>query len=548
MKKRTLWASILTIVLCVCLSSGSTLALFTANDSADVSVKGGKVAITALVNEKSLKIYSREVEQFDIDENGVHYFENDGTASFDEESNLVLDCITPGDKAVFVIDVVNKSNIDIMYRVKWSVEGELMDALVATADNEAIEGYASAWTNWDMANGNTFSIQLSVELPYDTENDYQNKTAIISYSVEAVQANADLPWEGDADTAWFDPDNVQSEYVLDKPSQVAGLADLVDAGNDFDGVTIKLDSDLDFEAYDANGNRVSFDPIGYGYDIVFKGTFDGQGHTISGVYQNGWELGLSYGTQGGGLFASVVDATIKNVNIDGFEVVMECVDMGSLVGYSYGECTYENITVSNSTVANYNRYTGGVVGEVNGKQTFINVDVDNTTKVSSLWGTPDAAVGGIVGGKYGDCELTFIDCDVACEIDAFNDVVANYQYYNYRLSGMLIGNTEEATDGVATASFLTATNCTVTYGDWVNYTYCEFESNGRPSYAGEGDWKYSRVQAGYATGGIGEHTHDTDESHEVLLVYDQIFGGGKGVKGGKTHTGVTVIYPESSGN
>lgn len=347
-------------------------------------------------------------------------------------------------------------------------------------------------------------------------------------------------WDGTADTSWYN--EADTEFVLDSAEQFAGFAKLVDAGNTFEGKTIKLSADLDLYSEDASGERVSFDPIGYGYNVVFKGIFDGNDKTISNLYQNGWALGLDYSTEGGGLFASVVDATIKNLTVDKAEIVMECIDMGTIVGYSYGDCTYQNITVKNSTIANYNRYTGGVVGEVNGKQTFKNVDVIDTT-VSALWGTYDASLGGIVGGKWGEAELTFEDCDVSAKLDAFNDACSNYQYYNYRLCGMLIGMSEEVTDGTATASYLTCTNCTVTYGDWANYTYCEFEANGQGSYNAPDEWKFSRVQEGYATEGVDpNHTHDTDESHEELLEFDQLFGGDKGVKGGKIHDGVTVIY------
>ena len=245
------------------------------------------------------------------------------------------------------------------------------------------------------------------------------------------------------------------------------------------------------------------------------------------------------------MFASVVDTTIKNLTIDNAEIVMECIDMGVLVGYSYGTCNYENITIKNSQIANYNRYTGGVVGEINGYQNFKNVDVINTT-ISALWGTYDCVCGGIIGGKWGEAKVTLEDCDVKVILDVFNDACSNYQYYNYRLSGMLIGNTEETTDGVASASYLTAINCSVTYSDWMNYTYCEFEKNGAGSYNGPGEWKFSRVQAGYAYDGIDmNHTHDTDESHEELLIFEQIFGGDKGVRGGKTHVGITVNYPAS---
>ena len=166
-----------------------------------------------------------------------------------------------------------------------------------------------------------------------------------------------------------------------------------------------------------------------------------------------------------------------------------------------------------------------------------------TSNWSALWGTYDAAVGGIVGGKYGEANLTFENCVVACQLDVFNDACSNYQYYNYRLSGMLIGMSEEVTAGVATASYLTCNNVTVIYNDWANYTYCEFESNGAGSYNGPGEWKFSRVQPGYSYDGVAAgHTHDVDESHEELLVFDQLFGGDKGVRGGATHTGVTVIY------
>ncbi len=348
-------------------------------------------------------------------------------------------------------------------------------------------------------------------------------------------------WDGTADTTWYN--DTDTEFVITTAEQLAGLADLVDGGNNFAGKTIKLGADVDLYVMGANDEPVSFDPIGYGYDVVFKGTFDGQGHTISNLYQNGWALGLDYSTEGGGLFASVVDATIKNLTIDNAEIVMECIDMGTLVGYSYGTTSYENITVKNSVIANYNRYTGGVVGEVNGTQTFKNVDVIDST-VSALWGTYDAACGGIIGGKWGDANITMIDCDVSAKLDVFNDACSNYQWYNYRLCGMLIGMSEEVTDGTATASYLTCTNCTVTYGDWMNYTYCEFEKNGAGSYNGPGEWKFSRVQEGYATGGVDpSHTHGTDESHEELLAFDQLFGGDKGVGGGKTHAGVTVTYP-----
>ena len=76
-------------------------------------------------------------------------------------------------------------------------------------------------------------------------------------------------------------------------------------------------------------------------------------------------------------------------------------------------------------------------------------------------------------------------------IDVYNDVCGNYQYYWYRYSGMLIGQVgpetivNEVTN--VTANNVTCKNVTVIYGDWANYTYCEFAGTGYP---------YVRVQEG----------------------------------------------------
>ena len=542
MKKRILASSIVSILICLSLIAGSTFALFTSESKVNIAITSGKVDVVASID--GLELYSMERACAN------NTFENGGTATIDG-NNLALTNVSAGDKAIVTIGFTNNSSIAVKYRLTTEINGELADDLVvSTVDSSNAYTAIFGQTEWEKLEvGETVdSLKVAVELPVDAGEEAEGITTPtnISISIEAVQGNVSFAdkWDGSTvgDTSWYN--DTDMEFTLNKAAQFVGLSDLVDNGNTFEGKTIKLASNLDLEAYDANGERVSFDPIGYGYNTVFKGTFDGQGHTISNLYQNGWALGLDYSTEGGGLFASVVDATIKNLNIDNSEIVMECIDMGTLVGYSYGNCTYENITVKNSAIANYNRYTGGLIGEVNGTQTFTNIRIEDSV-VSALWGTYDASVGGVIGGKWGDADLTFENVYVDVQLDTFNDVCSNYQYYNYRLSGMLIGNSEEVTDGTATASYLKCNNCTVVYRDWVNYTYCEFESAGAPSYREPDEWKFLRVQEGYAYDGVDpNHTHDTDETHEELLVFDQLFGGDKGVKGGKAHTGVTVIYPD----
>lgn len=560
MKKKVLLTSMMSIAMLASIASGATYALFTAEDSTNIAVTAGKVAVDAYVDENSLKTYSRGVLQT------VGTFENGGFAKFDENSNLKLDLLTPGDKANFIVKVDNNSNVNIKYQITLAMEGELAPALVSkvTIDGKEYSLIDGKTGYIDLAAGKDIpDVTIDIELPVEAGNKYQEKSANITVNVEALQGNAQIvdKWDGTSDISWFLANPEAEKFELNSAEALVGLGSLVEgtaaipADSGIDNIALKikdkefvLTTDIDMEAYDENGNRINFDPIGYGYDVYFEGTFDGQGNTIKNLYENGWELGLSYSTAGGGLFASAQNSTFKNITLDNAQIVMECIDMGALVGYSYGDCTYENITLTNSSIQNYNRYTGGLVGEIGScagevnTHTFKDISIDESNTVSALWGTYDAAVGGVIGGKWGDAKVMFENVHVAAVLDVYNDVCSNYQYYNYRLSGMFIGNTEESTDGVATASYVTAVNCSATFGEWAKYTYCEFESSGKPSYASEGQWKFKRVQPGLSYDGVAaEHTHDTDESHKTELIFDQIFGGDKGVRGGITHEGIEII-------
>lgn len=385
--------------------------------------------------------------------------------------------------------------------------------------------------------------------------------------ITAAAENVSL-WEGASDTTWYD-DNA-NEFVLTNAAQFVGFRDLVDAGKTFVGKTVKLGINIDLDGH-------LFDPIGFGYadngGQAFMGTFDGQNHTIFNLYQNGWDLDpdktnystYTYSTAGGGLFASVKDATIKNLTVSGAEIVFECVDMGIVAGYAQGQCTFENIIVTDSKIANYQRYTGGIVGEVckgdlskEYTHVFQNIVVDSNVTISSLWGDFDNSCGGVIGGKWGNAKVLMENIKVACKIDAFSDVTAAYQWYAYRRCGMLIGNTEEsAADNahLAAATFLTCDNVEVYYGDWTAYKYCLF-TNQDNSWCNNYPWV--RVQKGEHNSALsnprygvpvinGESVavghdaefHQDSETHELIIEFKQLYGGGQGVYGCANHNGVT---------
>ena len=100
-------------------------------------------------------------------------------------------------------------------------------------------------------------------------------------------------------------------------------------------------------------------PIGIGedtrkQDLPYSGTFDGNGHTISG-------LNVNYRDKNGGLFCYVKSATIKNLTVAGSVTHSSGngVDYGGIVGCA-DSSTIENCTNRCNVTGNW--YAGGIVG------------------------------------------------------------------------------------------------------------------------------------------------------------------------------------------
>ena len=449
---------------------------------------------------------------------------------------------------------------------------------------------------YHVENGETMEMTLVDNPTNHNEFSYDPLTgnaviSIASFSEIVVYGDTKSVWDGITVANGFNEGDGTEDnpYIIANAEQFVYFRDKVDGGETFEEKFIKLTSNIDL-------NNVNFDPIGWGYEYdgftaggkTFNGTFDGDNHIIYGLYQNGWDLdpdkenysNYTYSMAGGGLFASVVDATIKNLTISGADIVFECVDMGVVCGYAQGNCIFDNIAIVNCTIQNYNRYTGGVVGEcsprydengtpLHSNHLFNNIRVDSTTVVSSLWGSFDTSLGGILGGKWdkngAETKVTMTNCDVACTIDAFNDVTSAYQWYAYRRAGMLIGNTEQSADHKALANFLTCENVHVYYGEWNNYHYCEFENqSGSDNAAWQNNYPWVRVESGLSCGAYSNpryghpivngtaivdsvHSHAGDDECMVSLPFSQLYGGGQGVYGATEHAGVsegayTVTY------
>ena len=313
--------------------------------------------------------------------------------------------------------------------------------------------------------------------------------------------------------------------------------------NQFTGYTVKLSSDIDM-------TNADWTPIGT--NTPFKGTFDGNGKTISNISKQ--DFNGEY-TQTVGLFASVEDATVKNLKIENMVAAKYGAEASAIAAIATGDCTFEGIDIINSQIVAYNNDAAAIVGWANiGNFTFKDITVGDNVVIHSLWNSYDTTLGGIIGTLENGSTVNMENVNVSCMLDAYNDVCSNYQWGAYRRAGMLIGNIKQTQNINGTnypnpaAAGVTCNNVTVTYGDWMNYHYCEFKSNGHGSYDDENTWKCSRVEGsdwGTDTIDTTQCNHESFESHNMLMAFDQLFGGGQGVYGLKVYNGVTVNYPES---
>ncbi len=167
--------------------------------------------------------------------------------------------------------------------------------------------------------------------------------------------------------------------VISSAKQLERLAELVNEGNDFSGKTIYLENDITLDCDEDEENQ--WTAIGSNSN-PFKGTFDGQGHTISGIYIDNEE---DYQ----GLFGYIESATIQNLSVmDSYIKARNYV--GGIVGSSYNYSKVIKCSYNGELNGTYS-YIGGIVGYNNLYSIVSNCS--NSGKVSGV----GASVGGIVG-------------------------------------------------------------------------------------------------------------------------------------------------------
>ena len=171
-------------------------------------------------------------------------------------------------------------------------------------------------------------------------------------------------------------------YTVTSADGLMNIAELVNGGKT--DINITLDTDIDLTGKD-------WTPIGTDYDNSYKGTFDGGGHTITG-------LTFTTNDEYAGLFGRLNRAgTVKNVVMEGVQITSNQIDGGSIggvVGSSWG--TIENCSVSGSVSGTV--YVGGVVGAQ------IDGSITGCSSSATVKGTVD--VGGVAGQTNSSATLT----------------------------------------------------------------------------------------------------------------------------------------------
>ena len=171
-------------------------------------------------------------------------------------------------------------------------------------------------------------------------------------------------------------------YTVTSADGLMNIAKLVNGGKS--DINITLDTDIDLTGKD-------WTPIGTDYDNSYKGTFDGGGHTITG-------LTFTTNDEYAGLFGWLNRAgTVKNVVMEGVQITSNQIyggNIGGVAGYSWG--TIENCSVSGSVSGTV--YVGGVVG------VQIGGSITGCSSSATVKGTVD--VGGVAGQTNSSATLT----------------------------------------------------------------------------------------------------------------------------------------------
>ena len=159
---------------------------------------------------------------------------------------------------------------------------------------------------------------------------------------------------------------VGNPYIITTAEELKWFRDEVNSGNNeicakiADNVEV-IDMSTVCHAEDKSQNLIekSWEPIGkYDYRYQYRGTFDGNGKTITNLYINASQNYM-------GLFGYTYKGTIKNLTFEYANVTNTKDYTGILVG-DIENSNLQNIKISNTCQIKGGKYTGGIAGYLDG--------------------------------------------------------------------------------------------------------------------------------------------------------------------------------------
>ena len=242
-------------------------------------------------------------------------------------------------------------------------------------------------------------------------------------------------------------------YTVTSADGLMNVAELVNGGKT--DINITLDKNIDLTGKD-------WTPIGTDYDNSYKGTFDGGGHTITG-------LTFTTNDEYAGLFGWLNRAgTVKNVVMEGVQITSHQIyggSIGGVVGSGWG--TIENCSVSGSVSGTV--YVGGVVG------VQIGGSITGCSSSATVKGMVD--VGGVAGQTNSSATLTacYATGNVIIEMDPKKNIAGGSLVGMNAGSSLLacyatgnVTSTGSSTGYMHIGGFLGNNYTTVTAGYWKN--------------------------------------------------------------------------------
>ncbi len=352
-------------------------------------------------NKGDLYITTRRAEVFADYPGYSYYFASDisGEITLDEGS-----CLDTGEFAL-------KGNVSVKTSKDVEIHGTINGTITVNSTSGKITNYSvvnsvvienTASTSYhERGHVAAMEIKNSLKGKVVLENDAYVEKLTNNKTSGTVENNGFVKEVAGTDTS---VPATGSEYVLEIGTydQLVNFRNKVNAGASYSGMTVKLTADIDI-------SERAWTPIGAAHrdkieaqTNVFQGTFDGQGHKITGLTNTGFKIssvfkGSNSTTPEGyseyvfGLFGSVYNATIKNIVMANVNIDLGCDEkekvvgdsVGAIVGYAAGtNVTIDSCKVLSGSIVGYDA-VAGIIGRTYSAKTTIS-NCENAATVTAI--------------------------------------------------------------------------------------------------------------------------------------------------------------------